>query len=172
MFGFDKKHKNEDTKNVISNNSLELLAVMNGEIKTIDNTPDEVFSQKMLGDGYVVFPTSGDVYSPVKGTVVQIAHTFHAVTIQTDDDKTILTHIGLDTVALKGEGFDCKVSEGDKVNAGDLLMIVDLDFLKEKGCEIASPCLYLDDDVDTLDVNVISGDAIGGKTVVATVTKK
>lgn len=172
MFGFDKKHKNENTTNVSNNNSLELLAVMSGEIKTIDNTPDEVFSQKMLGDGYVVFPTSGNVCSPVKGTVIQIAHTFHAVTIQTDKDQTVLTHIGLDTVALKGEGFDCKVSEGDKVNAGDLLMVVDLDFLKEKGCEIASPCLYLDDDVDTLDVVVNSGNAIAGETVVATITKK
>lgn len=154
----------------IKNISKELLSSMDGEVKSIDKTPDDVFSQKMVGDGFVVFPTSGNVFAPVSGTVIQIAHTYHAVTIQTDNDETVLIHVGLDTVALKGEGFDCKVKEGDKVNAGDLLMSVNLEFLKSKGCELASPCIYLTDD-ESIKINVIEGNTTGGKTVAATLSK-
>lgn len=160
MFDFLKNKKND---------TVEILSVMSGEVKTIDNTPDEVFSQKMIGDGYVVFPSSGKVYAPVSGTISQIAHTFHAVTITTDDNQTILIHIGLDTVKLNGEGFTCHVKVSDRVEASDLIMEVDLDLLKEKELNSASPCIVLSD--DPIAISVKTGSAEGGKTVALTLEK-
>lgn len=153
----------------LKNKDIEILAAMDGEIKSVENAPDEVFSQKMMGDGIVIFPTSGKVYAPVTGKIIQVAHTFHAIIIETKSKDVILTHVGLDTVELNGEGFDCKVKTGDSVKAGDLLMEVDFELLKEKNCNLASPCILLTD--DKVDVNILEKDAKGGKTKIATIKK-
>lgn len=149
--------------------TIRIFATMDGEVCTIDKTPDEVFSQRMIGDGFVVFPTCGRVYAPVSGTVVQVANTFHAVTIQTPKKDVILTHIGLDTVKLGGEGFVSHVKAGDVVKHGDLMLEVDLNILNSKGINLASPCILLTE--DTMQVNVIEGEAEGGSTLVCQVKK-
>lgn len=119
FFNFFKKEK------------LQIIAPVNGEIIPLEEVPDPVFSQKMMGEGVAMMPTSGGICSPVDGTIIQIAPTKHAVGILTEDGTEILIHIGLETVALKGEGFTVAVKENDKVSAGQLLINVDWDFISK-----------------------------------------
>lgn len=117
------KIKNED--------SNEVYASVNGKVVLLEDVEDVVFSQKILGDGAAVEPENGEVYSPVKGIVSVVFPTGHVVGITTAEGANIILHVGIDTVELKGKGFDVKVKQGDKVEAGQLLMKVDLPFVKK-----------------------------------------
>lgn len=108
----------------------EVLSPVAGSVVKIETVNDPVFSQKMMGDGFGVEPTNGAIHSPIEGTIDSIFPTKHAVTIKNSKDVSVLIHIGLDTVALNGEGFELHVKEGQKVKAGDLLVTADLDYLK------------------------------------------
>ena len=108
VFNFFKKEKEE----------LQIYAPINGQIISIEEVPDPVFNQKMMGEGVAVIPTEGSICSPVDGTILQVAPTKHAVGILAKDGSEILIHIGLETVALKGEGFQVAVTTGDKVSKG------------------------------------------------------
>lgn len=124
-----------------------ILAPVTGKIIPLDQVPDEVFAQKILGDGVGVIPSEGKIYSPVTGEISSVTDSKHAYAIETEDGIQMLVHFGLDTVALKGEGFTAKVKAGDKVQAGDLLAEVDLDLLKGKNIETTTPivvCAGLD----------------------------
>lgn len=135
MFDFFKKNKNKSEKQekAKTGSSEVLYAPAVGEFKAIDQVDDPVFSQKMMGDGYAVEPSTGDVYAPASGTVMSIFPTQHAIYIKTDDDVEVLVHMGIDTVELDGAPFDVKVSEGDRVEAGSLIANVDLDQLEAAG---------------------------------------
>ena len=82
-----------------------LLAPLNGKVIPLDQVQDDVFSQKVLGDGIAIQPENGKLYSPVDGEISSIAETLHAYGVSTEDGLEILVHVGLDTVTLKGEGF-------------------------------------------------------------------
>ncbi|MDO6450878.1 PTS glucose transporter subunit IIA [Oceanobacillus profundus] len=116
-----------------------LVSPITGNILKIEAVPDDMFSQKMLGDGIAVEPTEGIVVSPLDGEVVQFFPTKHAVGIQGNNGLEVLIHIGLETVALNGEGFEGYVQQGDKVRAGDKLISFDLELIKEKADSIVSP---------------------------------
>ncbi|GAB3305089.1 beta-glucoside-specific PTS transporter subunit IIABC [Pseudoclavibacter terrae] len=108
--------------------SGELIASpMAGELISLDDVPDKTFSQRLVGDGAAIRPTSGRVTSPVTGEVVTVFPTKHAVAIRSDEGTEVLIHIGIDTVSLQGRGFDAHVAEGDRVTVGDPLIDVDLD---------------------------------------------
>ncbi|PPG37479.1 beta-glucoside-specific PTS transporter subunit IIABC [Pseudoclavibacter sp. RFBA6] len=108
--------------------SGELIASpMAGELISLDDVPDKTFSQRLVGDGAAIRPTSGRVTSPVTGEVVTVFPTKHAVAIRSDEGTEVLIHIGIDTVSLQGRGFDAHVAEGDRVAVGDPLIDVDLD---------------------------------------------
>ena len=96
----------------------EFVAPANGEMIPIDKVEDDVFSQKMMGEGFAVVPENGEIASPVSGTIVSVFPTKHAIGIKTDDDIEVLLHMGIDTVDLGGEAFEIKVREGEKVKAG------------------------------------------------------
>lgn len=117
----------------------EIYAPITGEVITLENVPDPVFSQKMMGEGIAVRPTKGEVLSPINGEVVQVAPSKHAVGILAEDGTEILIHVGLETVALEGEGFTVHVKTGDKVSVGKKLLDVDLDYIKEHAKDIISP---------------------------------
>ncbi len=108
-------------------------APITGKYIALAELPDEVFSQGFLGQGCGVVPEDDHVYAPVDGEIVQIAETKHAVGIQSPEGAEILIHVGMDTVNMKGYGFDVKVNLGDKVKAGDLLMTFDADKIKAAG---------------------------------------
>ena len=119
----------------------QILAPMNGQAVPLEQIPDPVFSDKVLGDGLAIRPTDGKVYSPVDGTVSSIAETLHAYGFSSDDGLDVLVHVGLDTVTLKGEGFRVHVRVGDRVKAGDLVAEADLALLKERGLDSVTPVL-------------------------------
>ena len=108
---------------------IELRAPLDGVILPIEQVPDPVFAQKMVGDGLSIDPLNQLLTAPCAGTVTQIHRAGHAVTLTTAEGIEVMMHIGLDTVELKGEGFTSNVAEGQTVAAGDALIEFDADFL-------------------------------------------
>lgn len=119
----------------------EIYSPQTGACVPLSEVPDTVFADKVLGDGIAIKPTDDTVFSPVDGTIVQVAHTFHAIGIEGNDGVEILVHLGINTVELKGEGFNCHVKVGDKVKKGDKLMDMDRAFIESKGYNTISPCI-------------------------------
>ncbi len=114
---------------------------LTGVAADLSETPDEVFAQKMMGDGAVVTPSDNKVCAPADGTVVFVFDTKHAIGFLTDDGVSMLLHFGIDTVKLNGQGFDVKVEAGQKVKKGDLLMEADLEFISKNAPSIATPVI-------------------------------
>lgn len=112
-------------------NIITLQAICDGEVKDITEASDEVFSQKMMGDGVMVLPADGDIYAPCDAQVAMIFPTKHAIGLKLEDGTELLLHFGIDTVNLNGEGFHVCVSAGSKIKAGDPLWNADLAFIKE-----------------------------------------
>ncbi|MBP9804694.1 MAG: phosphoenolpyruvate--protein phosphotransferase [Candidatus Accumulibacter sp.] len=108
---------------------VELKAPVDGVILPLEQVPDPVFSQKMVGDGVSIDPLSEVLVAPCAGTITQLHHAGHAVTVTSAEGLEVLLHIGLDTVALKGEGFTAKVEVGQQVACGDPLIAFDADYL-------------------------------------------
>ncbi|MFB7816770.1 glucose-specific PTS transporter subunit IIBC [Paenibacillus chitinolyticus] len=119
-----------------------IVAPADGELMDITLVPDEVFSQKMTGDGFAILPKNGTIVSPVNGKIFNVFPSKHAIGIQSDAGKELLVHIGVNTVKLKGQGFEVLVSEGDIVEAGQPIMKVDLDYVKEHAPSIISPVIF------------------------------
>lgn len=114
-----------------------------GPFDDISKTPDEVFSQKTMGPGFVIHPIIGKVYAPIDGSIKVMFPTGHAVGIMDSRGNEYLIHVGLETVDLKGEGFKIHVQQGDRVKAGDLLVEFDIELIKEKAESVLSPVVFL-----------------------------
>jgi PTS system glucose-specific IIC component len=127
----------EEKKASVGN--YELLNPIAGEVVNLDKTPDEVFSGKLLGDGFAIVPSDNKVYAPADGEIAVLFPTKHAVALVTAEGLEILVHVGIDTVSLNGEGFTAHVSQGDRVKKGDLLLSFDTDLINEKAKSIISP---------------------------------
>jgi phosphoenolpyruvate-protein phosphotransferase len=106
---------------------VKLVAPLTGVLVPIEQVPDPVFAQKMVGEGISIDPLSDRLLAPCDGTVAQLHPSHHAITIRTAEGLEVLLHIGLDTVEMRGEGFAPKVSVGDAVRTGDVLITFDLD---------------------------------------------
>ncbi len=122
-------------------NEIAILSPLTGKAVALEQVPDPVFSQKIIGDGMAVIPEDGRILSPVTGEVASVADTRHAFGFRADDGVELLVHVGLETVALKGECFKVHVKAGDKVQAGDLVAEVDLAFLAERQINPITPVL-------------------------------
>ncbi|AOV07630.1 glucose-specific PTS transporter subunit IIBC [Sporosarcina ureilytica] len=118
------------------------VSPMKGEVTPLSEVPDQVFSQKMMGDGFAIKPTEGTVISPVNGTIVTFFPTKHAIGIQSDSGREILIHVGIDTVNLEGKGFEALVEQGDKVKVGQPLLKVDIDYIQEHATSIITPIIF------------------------------
>ena len=118
-------------KSAATGESVDLVAVANGEVIAIEAVADPVFSGKMMGDGFAVEPTDGTIVSPVSGTIKSVFPTKHAIGIETKEGVEVLVHMGIDTVSLEGKPFSVKVKEGDQVQAGQVLAQVDLEALQQ-----------------------------------------
>jgi glucose PTS system EIICBA or EIICB component len=126
------EHKGEDI----------FVSPIKGEIKPITDVPDAVFSGKMMGDGFAIVPSEGTIVSPVDGKIVNLFPTKHALGLLSDSGREILIHVGIDTVNLKGQGFETLVKENDRVEKGQPLLKVDLDFVKENAPSIMTPIVF------------------------------
>ena len=118
-----------------------IYSPMTGQAADIEAAPDEAFSQKMMGDGAVVTPNEPYVYAPTDGTVTFVFDTKHAIGFETDAGISLLIHVGIDTVKLNGAGFTVPVENGQRVKAGDLLMELDLAYLKAHAPSVVTPVI-------------------------------
>lgn len=118
---------------------FEIFAPVKGKVIPIEEVPDDVFSQKIVGDGIAIKPYEGKIYSPIDGEVAAIVDSLHAYGIRAENGLEILVHFGLETVNLNGEGFTPCVKVGDKVKKGDLLSEVDLKFLEKNKINTITP---------------------------------
>jgi len=124
----------------------EVHSVADGQVINIEDVKDPVFSQKMMGDGFAVEPENGQIVSPVAGKITSVFPTKHALGLLTENGLEVLVHIGLDTVSLEGKPFEVKVSEGQTVAAGDLLVEADLDAIREAGRETSTVVVFTNAD--------------------------
>ena len=126
---------NDVTKVSYKGVTEDVNAVADGDVKPITEVKDPVFAGKMTGDGFAVEPENGNIYAPVSGIVTSVFPTKHAFGLLTDNGLEVLVHIGLDTVALNGVPFSVKITEGQRVKAGELLVVADLAAIRSAGRE-------------------------------------
>lgn len=129
----EEKPTTKVKENKTAEGKIKTYAPADGRVVELEEVSDPVFSGKLMGDGYALRPTSNDIYAPVAGEVVMVANTNHAIGIKTEEGLEVLVHMGIDTVALDGQGFDISVKEGDKITKDSHIAVMDLDFIKENG---------------------------------------
>lgn len=114
---------------------IEICCPINGEVKSIEQVSDPVFSKKMMGDGVMIIPNHEELYAPCDAVIEMIFPTRHAIGLRLADNTALLLHFGLETVALNGKGFEVFVKKGQKVAKGKLLMKVDLKYIKDNAID-------------------------------------
>ena len=119
--------------------TIEIIAPLSGEIVNIEDVPDVVFAEKIVGDGIAIKPTGNKMVAPVDGTIGKIFETNHAFSIESDSGVELFVHFGIDTVELKGEGFKRIAEEGQRVKVGDTVIEFDLPLLEEKAKSTLTP---------------------------------
>ncbi|QKS72288.1 PTS transporter subunit EIIC [Paenalkalicoccus suaedae] len=122
--------------------SVTLSMPITGELKPLSDVPDDMFAQKMMGDGFAIEPSEGIVVSPIDGKIVQVFHTKHAIGLEAADGTEILIHVGIDTVKMNGEGFTAFVEQGDNVQIGDKLLEFDLDKIRAEAKASITPIIF------------------------------
>lgn len=150
--------------------TIQIYAPLSGNAVNLAAVPDPVFSEKMMGDGIAIEPSEGIVVSPVDGEIMQIFPTKHAVGIRAKNGAEILIHIGLETVSLKGEGFETHVQQGDAVKAGDKLVTFDMATINEKAKSTVTPIIITNTD-QAVSLNTLTeGKVERGSTAILEVT--
>jgi len=153
MFEFIKKQK-----------EMAVYSPADGIAIKLSDVPDDAFSQGILGMGAAIIPKNGNIYSPVDGEIIDITDTKHAFCITTNEGTEILLHIGIDTVKLKGEGFNVKIVSGDKVKAGTKIAEVDLEVLEKNTISKHTPVILTEAENYTI-TQVHEGEVSGGKDI-------
>lgn len=147
-----------------------IVSPADGKIIPLDKVEDEVFSTGILGGGVAILPDAGEIYAPVDGVVATVAETKHAITITADSGAQVLIHCGMDTVALRGEGFDLFVAAGERVTPGKLLLKFDPALIREKGYALTTPVVVVNDEEFMLSIS--TGDRIRRGEPLIRLTKK
>lgn len=137
--GFFDSLKKAVSGNTQSDDTIDIIAPISGEIIAIEDVPDVVFAEKIVGDGIAIRPTGNKMVAPCNGEIGKIFETNHAFSLESDTGIELFVHFGIDTVELKGEGFTRIAQEGQKVKMGDTIIEFDLEFLKEKAKSILTP---------------------------------
>ena len=137
--GFFDSLKKAVSGNTQSDDTIDIIAPLSGEIIAIEDVPDVVFAEKIVGDGIAIRPTGNKMVAPCDGEIGKIFETNHAFSLESDTGIELFVHFGIDTVELKGEGFTRIAQEGQKVKAGDTIIEFDLEFLKEHAKSILTP---------------------------------
>jgi len=132
----------ETAASTISDSINAFISPLDGKIIAITQVPDKVFSQKIVGDGFAIVPSNGEVVSPVDGTITSVLESKHAVGITADSGLEMIVHFGIDTVHLKGEGFTLFVNQGDRIKAGQSLFNADLKLIKDKVPSMITPIVF------------------------------
>src|SRR5688572_2867436 len=139
--------------------NLTLVSPLRGWCAPLDETPDAVFAQRLLGDGVAIDPTEGVLHAPCDGEVISVAAAGHAVALRAANGAEILLHVGIDTVALGGEGFKVLVSAGARVRSGEPLLNFDLDALAQRAKSLITPIVVTNGERFAI-ANARSGQAV------------
>ena len=115
-----------------------------GKTVLLKDVADETFAQKLLGDGFAIDITDGTIKAPFSGTIAVAYPTGHAFGIQSPDGREVLIHIGIDTVALEGQGFEIHAHQGDNVKQGDILVKADIQKIRQLGKSTTTMIIFTD----------------------------
>ena len=140
----------------------EIASPMKGKVLKLESIKDDAFASAVLGKGAAVLPEEGKVYAPADGVISTLFPTLHALGLETDEGVELLIHIGLDTVQLNGEGFEAKVSQGDRVKKGQLLVTFDKEFIESKGYCMETPVIVTNTDDFLEVVEIGEGETVPG----------
>lgn len=166
MSFLDKLFNSKDKKQ----SEIQLLAPISGELVKIEDVPDVVFSEKIVGDGIAVRPTGNEIVAPAKGVISKIFEHNHAFSMITEDGVELFVHFGIDTIELNGEGFERLAQENQKVEAGTPIIAIDLPSLQEKAKSVLTPLVIANmDEISHLEK--MSGEVVAGETVILTLKK-
>lgn len=136
----------EENKAIDEEKNIEVCAPAAGEVIALKDVPDEVFSSGITGDGVAINPTGNTIVAPSNGVISAVLPSKHAVGMTLSNGAEILVHVGLNTVMLEGKGFDVKVTEGQKVNAGEVLLTFDRTLIEKAGYSLITPILVANTD--------------------------
>lgn len=150
--------------------AIEIVAPLSGEIVNIEDVPDVVFAEKIVGDGIAIKPAGNKMVAPVDGTIGKIFETNHAFSIESDNGIELFVHFGIDTVELKGEGFKRIAEEGQKVKKGDVVIEFDLPLLEEKAKSTLTPVVISNMD-EIKELIKLTGSVTVGETPVIRIKK-
>jgi len=158
-------------KSESTSGTIDIVAPLSGEIVNIEDVPDVVFAEKIVGDGIAIKPTGNKMVAPVDGTIGKIFETNHAFSIESDNGIELFVHfVGIDTVELKGEGFKRIAEEGQKVKKGDVVIEFDLPLLEEKAKSTLTPVVISNMD-EIKELVKLSGQVTVGETPVIRIKK-
>ena len=151
MFALYKdEEKEEVSKDTIKKTELInkeiIISPLKGDIVPLEMVKDEVFSKGLVGKGIAIEPKEGKLVSPVNGVITTLFPTYHAIGITSDNGAEILIHIGMDTVQLEGKYFTPKIAQGDRVEAGQLILEFDISGIKEAGFIVTTPVIVTNPD--------------------------
>ena len=135
------EEKTAETKGKQAENEIILYSHLKGKVIPLEKVEDEVFSQKILGEGIAVEPSEGKLYAPCDGVIESVFDTRHAVSITSDSGAEILLHIGIDTVKLEGRYFKSHIENGQRVKKGDLLISFDMEKIRGDGFKLTTPMI-------------------------------
>lgn len=161
MFGIFKKKEDK----------IQIGAPAAGAAVPIREVSDPTFGEEILGKGVAIKPSDGRIYAPADGEITLLFDTLHAVSLTSEEGVEILVHVGLDTVALKGQYFTAHVATGDKVKKGTLLLTVDLEQIKAAGYDVITPMIICNTD-DYSAVEAVVGSSVRPGDTVLEITKK
>jgi glucose-specific phosphotransferase system IIA component len=140
----------------------DIASPITGTVVALDDVEDEVFAERLMGDGAAVLPTDGKVVAPLDGSLAKLFRGGHGFAIENGAGLQVLVHIGIDTVHLEGEGFTVHAKEGDEVKAGDHIVTVDMQKMAEKNIDMTSPVVVISGQSSTVvaDQEVAAGDLL------------
>lgn len=167
MFDFIKKmfKSNSATDNSVQD-ALKFVAPVSGKAMPLSEVPDEVFADKLVGDGLAILPESDIFVAPADGELTLVFKTKHAFAMTLANGIELLVHIGIDTVSLNGEGFEQLAQQGTQVKAGTPIIKIDRDFITSKGISLISPVLITNVDITKSISAIETGNVIAGETTV------
>lgn len=163
---FDKLFGSKENKVV----DVEVFAPLSGEIVNIEDVPDVVFSEKIVGDGIAIRPTGNKIVAPVDGVIGKIFETNHAFSMESNEGIELFVHFGIDTVELKGEGFTRIAQEGQQVKRGETIIEFDLPLLESKAKSVLTPVVISNMD-EISHIEKKAGEVVAGESVVLVLKK-
>lgn len=148
---------------------LTLKNMVDGNLQDITECSDEIFAEKVLGDGIMISPKNNKIIAPFSGIIETVTNTKHAITMSSDEGIPVIIHVGIDTVELNGEGFHSLVKNGDKIVEGQELLEVDFSFIEQQKYDTSVLMIVLDKEAKIEKMNI--GSAVNGSTAVMEISK-